>query len=205
MPCSARPVAGVEDRRGMDKQHARRLALRLGIATLVAMAAVSARNTVFDFRLLAAVCLRCPGVLLTAQVPLLVIVASAVFFWSSATRCGASAVPARTRPFFVGLHRPVHHGISLPRAARGDDLGCRSAAAEPAFHVGRRPRDRPNHPDLYGLGVLGVSGQGRRARLSLMESHSPLWKRLAWMGGIWLASVLALAGVAGVLRLWLKT
>lgn len=32
---------------------------------------------------------------------------------------------------------------------------------------------------------------------------SPLWKRLAWMAGIWLASVAALGFVAGVLRFWL--
>ena len=34
--------------------------------------------------------------------------------------------------------------------------------------------------------------------------RTPLWRRLAWMAGIWLASVVALGLVAGVLRLWLK-
>ena len=32
----------------------------------------------------------------------------------------------------------------------------------------------------------------------------PLWKRLGWMAGIWLGSVLALGVVASVLWLWLK-
>lgn len=36
-----------------------------------------------------------------------------------------------------------------------------------------------------------------------MATPAPLWKRLAWMAAIWAASVLALGGVAGLLRLWL--
>ena len=36
-----------------------------------------------------------------------------------------------------------------------------------------------------------------------MEADSqPLWKRLAWMVAIWLASVTLLGAVAYVLRLW---
>jgi hypothetical protein len=35
-----------------------------------------------------------------------------------------------------------------------------------------------------------------------METQAPFWKRLAWMAGIWAASVLALGLVAGVIRLW---
>ena len=34
--------------------------------------------------------------------------------------------------------------------------------------------------------------------------ESPLWQRLAWMVGIWLASVTALGTVAMIIRFWLK-
>jgi hypothetical protein len=34
-------------------------------------------------------------------------------------------------------------------------------------------------------------------------SAGPLWKRLVWMAAIWVASVLTLALVAGLIRLWL--
>ena len=36
------------------------------------------------------------------------------------------------------------------------------------------------------------------------ETEAPLWKRLAWMVGIWAASVAALGLVAGIIRFWLK-
>ena len=37
-----------------------------------------------------------------------------------------------------------------------------------------------------------------------MEAESSIWKRLAWMVGIWAASVMALGLVASVIWLWLK-
>ena len=35
-------------------------------------------------------------------------------------------------------------------------------------------------------------------------AHAPLWKRLAWMGAIWLASVATLGAIAMVIRFWLN-
>jgi hypothetical protein len=35
-------------------------------------------------------------------------------------------------------------------------------------------------------------------------ANGPLWKRLAWMAGIWTASVLALGVLAEIVRLWLR-
>jgi len=32
----------------------------------------------------------------------------------------------------------------------------------------------------------------------------PLWRRLAWMAGIWLASVALLGVVAAIIRWWLR-
>ncbi len=36
------------------------------------------------------------------------------------------------------------------------------------------------------------------------SAPGPLWKRLAWMAGIWVVSVLALGVVAYGLKLWLR-
>ena len=38
----------------------------------------------------------------------------------------------------------------------------------------------------------------------MQADAAPLWKRLAWMVGIWAASVAALGVVAGLLRWWIK-
>ena len=66
---------------GATQRHARQLALKLGIATLIALAAVSAATPYltydywrrwFDM----------PGVMLTAQVPLLVVISAVTFFLS---------------------------------------------------------------------------------------------------------------------------
>jgi cytochrome d ubiquinol oxidase subunit II len=66
---------------GTSQAHARRVAFWLGLATLAALAAVSAATPFLEYgywrRWFAM-----PGVLLTAQVPVLVIICAATFFWS---------------------------------------------------------------------------------------------------------------------------
>ncbi|WNO53423.1 DUF2474 family protein [Stakelama saccharophila] len=37
----------------------------------------------------------------------------------------------------------------------------------------------------------------------MKADHSSIWKRLGWMALIWLASVVVIGAVAGVLRLWI--
>jgi cytochrome bd ubiquinol oxidase subunit II len=75
---------------GSAQDHARRLAGRLGIATLLALAAVSAATPYLTYDYWHR-WFTIPGVLLTAQVPLLVVIASAIFFWS--LRRGAERLP----------------------------------------------------------------------------------------------------------------
>jgi len=66
---------------GSSQRHARQMAFWLGVATLLALAAVSAATPFLSYdywrRWFAM-----PGVLLTAQVPLLVAICSATFFWA---------------------------------------------------------------------------------------------------------------------------
>ena len=75
---------------GAAQAHARRMAFVLGIATLIAMAAVSAATPYLHhdyWRRWFAL----PGVFLTAQIPLLVLITAAVFFWG--LRRGSDRVP----------------------------------------------------------------------------------------------------------------
>jgi cytochrome bd ubiquinol oxidase subunit II len=75
---------------GAAQAHARRMAFVLGIATLIAMAAVSAATPYLHhdyWRRWFAL----PGVFLTAQIPLLVLITAAVFFWG--LRRGKERVP----------------------------------------------------------------------------------------------------------------
>jgi cytochrome d ubiquinol oxidase subunit II len=75
---------------GAAQAHARRMAFALGIATLIAMAAVSAATPFLHYDYWRR-WFTVPGVFLTAQVPLLVIITAAVFFWS--LRRGAERLP----------------------------------------------------------------------------------------------------------------
>ncbi|KAB2790762.1 MULTISPECIES: cytochrome d ubiquinol oxidase subunit II [Hyphomicrobiales] len=94
---------------GSTQQRARRLALSLGVATLLALGAVSAATPflTYDYwrRWFAM-----PGVLLTAQVPLLVAICAVTFFWS--LKRGAERLPFMTALglFFLGF---VGLGISI--------------------------------------------------------------------------------------------
>ena len=36
------------------------------------------------------------------------------------------------------------------------------------------------------------------------EAEGPLWRRLAWFVGLWLAGVATVGAVAWVLRLWIR-
>ncbi len=102
---------------GQAQQHARRLSLGLGIATFAAMAAVSGATPflAYDYwrRWFAM-----PGVLLTAQVPLLVMIAAVLFFWS--LRRGGEKLPflialALFLLGFVGLAISMYPYV-VPRA-----------------------------------------------------------------------------------------
>lgn len=102
---------------GPGQAHARRLAFWLGIATLVAMAAVSAATPFLHFdywhRWFAM-----PGVLLTAQVPLLVTIVAAAFFWR--LRRGSERLPfllalALFLLGFIGLGISIYP-YAVPRA-----------------------------------------------------------------------------------------
>jgi cytochrome d ubiquinol oxidase subunit II len=75
---------------GLAQCHARRLSAWLGVATLLAMAAVSIATPFLHhhyWRRWFAM----PGVLVTAQVPLLVVIASGAYFWS--LRRGSERAP----------------------------------------------------------------------------------------------------------------
>jgi cytochrome bd ubiquinol oxidase subunit II len=75
---------------GSGQAHARRLAFRLGVGTLIAMAAVSAATPYLHYDYWRR-WFSMPNVMFTAQVPLLVIITAAVFVWS--LRRGAERLP----------------------------------------------------------------------------------------------------------------
>lgn len=75
---------------GSGQAHARRLAYKLGVATLIAMAAVSAATPFLHYDYWRR-WFSMPNVLFTAQVPLLVIITSVIFVWS--LRRGAERLP----------------------------------------------------------------------------------------------------------------
>jgi cytochrome d ubiquinol oxidase subunit II len=75
---------------GAGQAHARRMALKLAIGTLIAMAAVSAATPYLHYDYWRR-WFSMPNVVFTAQVPLLVIITSMIFVWS--LRRGAERLP----------------------------------------------------------------------------------------------------------------
>jgi cytochrome bd ubiquinol oxidase subunit II len=75
---------------GAGQAHARRMALKLAVGTLIAMAAVSAATPFLHYDYWRR-WFSMPNVVFTAQVPLLVIITSVIFFWS--LRRGAERLP----------------------------------------------------------------------------------------------------------------
>jgi cytochrome d ubiquinol oxidase subunit II len=75
---------------GAAQAHARRMAFSLGCLTLIAMAAVSLATPFLQYDYWRR-WFTLPGVYLTAQIPLLVLITAAVFFWS--LRRGAERLP----------------------------------------------------------------------------------------------------------------
>jgi cytochrome d ubiquinol oxidase subunit II len=75
---------------GAGQAHARRMALKLAIGTLIAMAAVSAATPYLHYDYWRR-WFSMPNVVFTAQVPLLVIITSVIFVWS--LRRGAERLP----------------------------------------------------------------------------------------------------------------
>lgn len=94
---------------GSGQAHARRLAFGLGIATLIALAAVSLATPFLTYDYWHRWFVT-PGVLVTAQVPLLTAIIAAMFFWS--LHRGRERLPFLTALalFFLGF---VGLGVSL--------------------------------------------------------------------------------------------
>jgi cytochrome d ubiquinol oxidase subunit II len=102
---------------GSGQAHARRMAFALGIATLIAMVAVSAATPFLAYDYWRR-WFSLPGVFLTAQVPLLTLIVTVVFFWS--LRRGAERLPflmalALFLMGFVGLGVSMYPYL-VPRA-----------------------------------------------------------------------------------------
>src|SRR3546814_2455457 len=118
----------------------------------------------------------------------------------------SSDLPAQLDAVLLRDGRARRNDGAERRTAVRDDLGCRRARAKPGLHAHRRGNHHAADYWLHRLGLLGFPRQGRRRRLSLMTppEAKPLWQRLGWMAGIWLARVIVLGAVAYVIRFWLK-
>ena len=116
---------------GAAQAHAVRLARILGIGTLVAMAAVSAATPFLDYDYWQR-WFEMPGVLLTAQVPILVVVAGLFFFRS--LKAGAERLPFAIALglFLLGF---AGLGISMFPYIVPDQITIWDAAAPPSSQI----------------------------------------------------------------------
>ena len=126
-----------------------------------------------------------------------------------AARAADGAVPADPGAGLSRLQRPGHQRVAQHYPAVGIDMGGVVAAAKPGFYPGGGAVHHPRYPDVYGVVILCVSWQSPPGRwLSLMkqfEQGQQSWrKRLAWLAGIWLASVTTLGLAAWAMRLLMR-
>lgn len=116
---------------GAAQAHAVRLARILGICTLVAMAAVSAATPFLDYEYWQR-WFEMPGVLLTAQVPILVVVAGIFYFRSLNARAERLPFAIALGLFLLGF---AGLGISMFPYIVPDQITIWDAAAPPSSQI----------------------------------------------------------------------
>jgi hypothetical protein len=130
---------------GALHKHARRLAKWLAIGLIAAIALVSAATPFLEGRFYER-WFGWPGVLTSAQMPLLVAITA--FALLRSIKGGRDWLPFVLTLFLLALARRCP-GKSLY-------LGGRSTGAEPTLHTGRCRDSHSDHTRLHDLGLLGV-------------------------------------------------
>ena len=184
---------------GLVHAEARRFAKPLSLGLLIAIAAVSIYTPFLNPKYYQT-WFSWPGLAAGALMPLLVAAIGVTLYRRIAKGHDAS-------PFVLTL---CLFGLSFfglaPDVARSHsesivDLGCSRAAQHPAIHAGRGGRSHAAHSRVYGVGLLGVSRQGRARGISLSATPpGPWYRRLLSLIAIWSMGVLALAALAMAIR-----